>query len=180
MKKWMKVGLIAMLLTSTVYAYTGFGVCNYGNQVVSSVICYKPAVLKQTTINGDIKVTGSLQAFSITVQSMLIEGDVDIEDSRVFGNVSIIGDLFADNVEFKKGIAVTGDSIVLKGTKVNGLVIVTSETETPYLEVQCGSKVKGSVLFNDKAGVIKITDDSIIQGKVVNGSFEFVKAKCEK
>jgi hypothetical protein len=178
MKGWMKSGLMAMLITPPAYAYVGFGICNYGKQVVSSVVCYQPAVLKETTINGDIKVTGSLKADLITVHDVQIEGNVEIGNSQVNGDVNVVGSFFADHVAFNKSLAVTGTNIVLNHSKVNGLVIITSDNGTPYLQVQCETVIKGSILFDKKAGVVQITGDSFIQGKVSNGSLEFVKHTC--
>jgi hypothetical protein len=175
----LQYGFIAMLLTNTLYAYTGFGVCNFGKEVVEAVICYSPAVLKQTTIKGDIKVTGSLKADSITARGMIIEGNVDIQNSQINGQVNVTGDFYANNVEFKKGVAVTGTDIVLNNSNVNSLMTITSTIKTPYLQVQCGSVISGSVLFSDKAGVVQITGDALVQGKVVNGSLEFVKRTCK-
>ena len=178
MKSWLLNGFGMLFMTSAAYAYTGLGVCNYGKEVVPSVICYGTSVMKQTTVNGDIKVTGTLRAEGITVRNMIIQGDVELINSAVTGTVNAAGHFQADQVEFKKGVAVTGDNIILNNTKVNGLVTITSSLSTPYLQVQCGSVVTGSVLFDGKAGVVQITGDSLVQGKIVNGSMEFVKRKC--
>ncbi|MBX3708291.1 MAG: hypothetical protein KIT56_04425 [Gammaproteobacteria bacterium] len=171
------LGVIAIFMNSA-YAYTGFGVCNFGKETVSSVVCYGPTVMKQTTVNGDIKVTGSLQAENIFVRGMLIEGSTDLKVSQVSGAVKIVGSLYADRVEFKKGVAVESHNIILNNSKINGLMTITSEQKNPYLQLQCGSIITGSVLFDGKAGVVQITGDSLLQGKVINGSMEFVKRKC--
>lgn len=173
------LSLFALFLLNSAYAYTGFGVCNYGKETVATVICYGPTVLKQTTVSGNIKVTGSLQAEDISVNDILVEGNVDIKNSAVNGALNVTGSLMSDHVEYKKGIAVNSDQITLNNSKVNGLVTVTSTQKPPYLQVQCNSVVTGSVLFDGKAGVVQITGDSIVQGKVVNGSLEFVKRTCQ-
>lgn len=172
-------GLITLLFATPLYAYTGFDVCNFGQEELDSVICYRPAVLKQTIVKGGIKVTGSLKADDITAQDLLIEGNVDIQNSRITGQVKVTGDFYANNVEFKKGVAVTGTDIVLNHSNVEGLMTITSTIKPPYVQVQCGSVIAGSVLFSDKAGVVQITGDALVQGKVVNGSLEFVKRKCK-
>ncbi|VVC76786.1 hypothetical protein AQUSIP_21130 [Aquicella siphonis] len=168
-----------LLVASSAQAYTGFGVCNYGKETIPSVVCYGPTVLKQTTVTGDIKVTGALQAENISARALLIEGSVDLRDSQISGSVNITGSLNADHVEFQKGVAVESDSVILSHTKVNGLMTVTSTQKNPYLQVQCSSVITGSVLFDGKAGVVQVTGDSLVQGKVVNGSLEFVKRECD-
>lgn len=176
--KFIILGIFILLLSSA-YAYTGFGVCNFGKETVDSVICYGPTVMKQTTVQGNIKVTGSLQAENIAVREVLIEGSAHLLESQVSGAVKVAGPLHADRVEFKKGIAIESNDIILNKTKVNGLVVITSSQKNPYLQLQCGSVITGSVLFDGKAGVVQVTGDSIVQGKVINGSMEFVKRDCE-
>jgi hypothetical protein len=179
MKRLIICGLLTGLMSATSYAYTGFGVCNYGNQTVTSIVCYGPTVLKQTTVNGDIKVTGDLKAENISVRDIVVQGAADISNSEVSGSVNVTGSFTANQVQFQKGVAIQSDSAILSHSKVNGLMTMTSDQSTPYLQVQCGSVVTGSVLFDGKAGVVQITGDSLVQGKVVNGSMEFVKRNCD-
>jgi cytoskeletal protein CcmA (bactofilin family) len=170
----------AVFLITPVYAITGLEVCNYGKEQVSSVVCNGPTIMKQTSVNGDINVTGSLQADMIFVKSVIVKGSTQLSDSQVSGSVNITGDLSADNVTFKQGIAVQSDNIILNRTKVNGLVTITSPDKIPYLQIQCGSEVTGSVLFDGKPGVVQITaDDSVVRGKIINGSTMYVNKKCE-
>lgn len=167
-----------LFFTASANAYQGFGVCNYGKQKIDSVVCYGPTVMKATTVNGDVKVTGSLQAENLTAKNLLIQGSVDLKNSLIKGSTNATGALHTDHVEFKQGVAVTGNDIVMSTTKVNGMVTVTSQDKSPYLQLQCGSTITGAVLFDGKAGVVQITGDSLVQGKVVNGSMEFVKRDC--
>lgn len=176
----MKLLLCIMLFCSipAAQAYTGFGVCNYGKQTIPSVVCYGPTVLKQTTVNGDINISGSLTAENISARSLMIEGDVELKNSQITGTVNITGSLDAEYVQFSQGVAVEADTVILNHSKVNGLMTITSNDKNPYLQLQCGSVITGSVLFDGKAGVVQITGDSLVQGKVVNGSQEFVKRDC--
>lgn len=159
-------------------AYQGFGVCNYGKQKIDNVVCYGPTVMKATTVTGDVKVTGSLQAENLTARNLLIQGSIDLKNSLIKGSTNATGYLHADHVEFKRGVAVTSNDIFLNTVKVNGMVTVTSQDKSPYLQLQCGSTITGAVLFDGKAGVVQITGDSLVQGKVINGSMEFVKRDC--
>lgn len=163
------------------HAYSGFGVCNHGNETVDSVMCDGPAVLKQTTVKSNLNVTGTLHAEGISVAAgMTVLGATEISNSEVNGEVKISGDLSADHVQFKKGVAVDSSSVILNHTMVNGMLIVTSPDKTPYVQVQCSSGVKGSVMFDGKPGVVQVTGDSDVAGKIVNGSTEFVKRSCSQ
>lgn len=171
---------LALILINPAYAVTGFDVCNFGKEQVPAVMCNGPTVMKQTTVAGDIKVTGSLQADMITVQSILVQGSTQISNSQVSGSVNVTGNFNADHVEFKRGIAIQSDNIILNSTKVNGLVTISSPNKTPYLQIQCGSQVTGAVLFDGKPGIVQITaNDSVIKGKIVNGSSQYVEKKCD-
>ena len=179
MSSFRQVGiLIAALTLHAAHAYVGFGVCNFGDQTVDSVVCYGPAVLKKTTITGDLKVAGALDAQHITVQGMDVAGAAKISDSDVAGPVSIAGNLTSTQVNFQKDLDVSGDNISLSHTNIKGSMTVHSKDNSPYVVMQCGTVIRGTVVFADKAGVIQITGDSIVVGKIKNGSMEFIKASC--
>lgn len=167
-----------LLLVSTANAYVGFGVCNFGKETVSSVVCYGPAVLKETTIQGEMKIAGSLSADQVTVMGMTVTGAVAITNSTVKGPVDIIGALHSGRTNFYKDIKVKTSDMMLDHSVVRGSVIISSSTNTPYLRLQCSSAITGTVTFDGKPGVIQITGDSAVQGKVTNGAMEFVKKKC--
>lgn len=161
------------------FAYTGFAVCNYGKQTVDSVICFKPTVMKGTIVKGDIKVTGTLTAENISARNLMVEGNANLSHFFVGGITNVTGNFTADTGEFKNGIAIVGSDITLKDSKVNGMVTITSKDNQPYLRVICGSVITGAVLFDGKAGIVQITGDSLVQGKVVNGAMEFIKEDCK-
>lgn len=177
--KWIIVkGMFLACMVTNGYAYKGFDICNFGVETVSSVVCYGPAVLKGTTVSGDLKVTGPFTAEKITVSALNITGAADIIDSKVSDTVEVTGSLSAKGVEFAKGLTLTSDYIMLHKVKIRGSVTVNSSSNTPYMTMECGTTIRGDVTFTGKAGVIQITDDSVVQGKVNNGAMVFIKAKC--
>jgi hypothetical protein len=154
------------------------GVCVFGNETVDSVVCYGPTVMKQTIVKGDVKVVGTLRAENISARNIQVQGNAELRNSLISQSAKVVGSLSANNVEFKQGVAVESDSVSLNQTKVNGMVTITSPANTPYFQVQCNSVVTGAVLFDGKAGVIQITGDSLVQGRVSNGAMERVKRDC--
>lgn len=170
--------MLTLAIANQAFAYTGFGICNFGKETVPSVVCYGPAVLKDTTVSADLKVSGQLTAVNISAGSLAINGATDIQNSKVTGAVEIIGNLNASNVNFQQGVLVTATTILLHNVKVKGDVVVTSTSDTPYITLECGTIISGIVKFIGRAGVIKITGDSAIQGKITNGSMIFEKRKC--
>lgn len=165
-----------LLGVTQAYGYKGFDICNFGVETVPSVVCYGPAVLKGTTVAGDLKVTGPLTAEKVTVGSLNITGATDLIDTTVSGTVQVTGNLTATNVVFSKGLTLNSDKIVLHKVKVRGAVNITSSS-SPNLTMECTS-IRGDVTFNGKAGIVQITDDSVVTGKVNNGSMIFIKSKC--
>lgn len=171
--------VIIGLSISSVYAYTGFGICNYGKETIPEVICYGPTVLKETTVNGDVKVTGPLKAYNVNMSSLEVTGTVEMENTNVVGNAHITGPLSSTKSKFEKGLEVTGDSVELNHSTINGTLTISSSSEKPLLDMSCDSWVTGAVVFNGTKGIVKITDDSMVKGKVENGEFEFVKKICK-
>jgi len=178
MKGLLGIAVVAMCVTSSAGAYTGFGVCNFGKQTVSDVICYGPVILKDTTISGDMKVAGSVKAAGVTIGSMTVAGSVTMESSRVNGVVNIVGSLNTNGVEFVKDLMITSSMVTLTNTKLDGSIKITSEQVKPTLVMQCGTVITGNVTFDSKAGLVQMTDDSSVQGKIVNGTQEFLQKKC--
>ncbi len=178
MKKLRSLFLLCLLSSNLAHAYIGFGVCNYGKENVPSVVCVGPTVLKETTVSGDVKVAGSLKALNVSMGSMMITGSTDIQNVKVNGFADVTGNLTADGAEFKQGLSVSASKILLSHSKIDGELIVNSQTTKPYLKMQCGSIVTGTVTFEGMEGVVQITDDSVVQGKIVNGSIEFIKHAC--
>lgn len=167
-----------LVLPTFTHAYEAYGICNYGKETVETVICTGPTVLKDTTVSGDVKVVGPLTAINVSAGSLTITGDVDLQNSTIKGSAMITGALNADTVQFKKDLQVAASAITLSHTRVAGSMTVSSSTENPYLKMECGTVIKGSLTFIGKAGVIQITDDSAVTGKIKNGSMEFVKKTC--
>lgn len=161
------------------YGYSGFGICNFGKESLPSVICYGPSVLKQTTVANEVKVTGSLRASEVTTGAVFVTGAFYVDNSKIKGSVEVTGDVEVNKVEFDKDLNVTSAKVVFNQSYVKGSVIINSETIKPILKMQCGSHIDGSLTFNGEPGVIEITDDSYVKGKITNGTMEFIKVKCD-
>lgn len=178
MKKIASAIAILLFVINPLYAYTGFGICNFGKEKVDNVVCYGPTVLKETQITGDVKVAGPLRASNVTMSGLDIKGMVKLQHSMVKGNADIAGYLEANDVTFEQGIHAMTREIMLNNSLVKGPVVIESKDEKPYLKMQCGTRITNTVTFVGQPGIIQITDDSIVQGKIANGTMEFVKVKC--
>jgi hypothetical protein len=169
----------AMFFQSFAFAVEGgFGICTYGKETVPSIICYGPAVLRETTITGDLKVAGPLKASKITVGAMTIAGSVDIQDAKVKGPVDVKGYFSAKNVDFLKDLNIEANEILLNHVKEHGSMTIHSVATKAYLKMRCDTTIAGSVKFDGEEGVVQVTNDSIVQGKIINGTLEFVEENC--
>ena len=170
--------LLIMSLFSSAYAYTGFGICHFGKENIDKLICYGPTVLKETHIIHELKVAGMLNAKDATMGSLMITGAAKLDNVTVEGAAEITGVLKANKVRFQQGLNIIAHRIYLNQSSVVGPVKINSETDTPYLEMICGSKISGPIEFDGREGIIRMTSDSNIQGKVTNGKIENIQKKC--
>ena len=170
--------LLTFFILTNAHAYTGYNICNYGKQTVATVSCDGPTVLIDTTVMGDVTVLGTFKATNVSMGLLNITGDTDLDSCKITGAANVIGSLNATKTTFRKGLVATTDHILLHHTTVRGTLIINSPNTNPTLTMECGSSVSGTVTFVGKAGIIHITDDSIVQGKITNGSMIFDKKAC--
>ena len=166
------------LLCPVAFAYQGYGVCNYGKENLQSVVCYGPTMLKESQVTGDIKVTGPLRAYHVVAGGVSVTGPVLIENSAIHGLVNVIGDFSAVKDDFASDLNITSQVVTLNQSTVHGSITIHASEGEPRLKLQCSTAVAGSVTFSDKPGVVEVTEDSIVQGKVINGEIAFVKLTC--
>lgn len=167
-----------LMFSASCLADANFGSCSHGKENLDSVICYGPAILKDTTVRGNIKVVGPLTAKNVMARSMQVTGEANVENTKVADLVEVTGYLKAVSSHFFKGLTVQGDNVLLNGTIVSGDVTVSSTATKPYFRMQCGSSVTGNVIFGGIAGVVQVSDDSSLVGKIQNGVMEFIRVKC--
>ncbi|MFZ2315224.1 MAG: hypothetical protein WAW86_06165 [Gammaproteobacteria bacterium] len=169
-------------ISSAAFAFDPYGVCHLNNETVDSMVCYGPAVLKDATIKGDVKVSGALTGTNINSNAVMSGGAANLKDSTIKGLADINGDLDANHVDFGHGLLVTANHIRLNASSVVGSIVVDIDNEhSPQVYLECGSTVSGNVEFKGKkAGLVQVTDDSLVKGKVINGTMEFVRKICDK
>lgn len=179
MKYCLRSLILYVALISLVHAYVGFDVCNYGEEKLDSVLCYGPSVFAGTVINGHVKVAGSLNAKHVKLGTVNIIGTVEINDAVINGDTEITGSLNANKTSFDKNIKLTATYAQFKASTVKGAIIMYSGKNKPIITVVCGTKILGSVTFANESGVVRMSPDSIIEGKLVNGTIETIKFDCQ-
>lgn len=170
--------LFLLLWMSGSHAQSGFGICSYHDQTVPSVTCYGPAWLTKTTVTGETKVAGPLKASQSSLSTMQVKGVVQLQDTTIKHDASIMGYLTSQNSHFEHGLSIATDKVSLSSSTVTGMLEINSTSKQPVVELYCHSTIAGSVSFGEQAGVVQMTSDSLINGKVNNGTIEIVKRAC--
>lgn len=167
-------------------AWAGYGTCNYGNETVSSVTCYGTATLNGTKVQGKVFVAGELKATNATIGSLEVKGLTTLQGTTVQGTTNVIGNLESTNSNYTGATIVTGkvlaisskfyvstsfisDETKLQSSYVSGPVTMKDDNTTPYLYLTSETKIDGSITFQDRAGVVVLRDNSVINGQVING-----------
>ncbi len=174
--------LVLLVCSSSVWAYDPYGVCHVSNNTVDKVICDGPAVLVDTKVKGVIKVTGALTAANVITHAGLVSGSATLKNVTIDGLTVINGDLNANHSTFNQDLKATANHTVLSGCSVKGSIVIDINNEhAPDVKIECGSLVNGDVEFKGKQpGLVQVTDDSFLKGKVINGTMEFVRETCAK
>lgn len=171
-----RLGIIILICVfNTSYAE---GICNYSKQKVNAVVCFGPAILKDTIVNGNIKVVGPLTAINVEAKSLSVTGSADIQNTEVVGAVDVTGYLEANNSHFYSTMNVQSDKLLLNHTIIGGDIHMDSAVTKPIITMKCGTSATGTVIFGGMAGTVQVSDDSSFPGKIKNGVMEFIRSKC--
>jgi hypothetical protein len=181
MKGLLSIASMLLVVTSSAYANEQFNVCNYGKETIASVTCYGPAVLLDTSVTGNMNVSGAVRATNFKVNDMKVAGSAILTKGKVEGAVDVAGNFEAYGVEFMQSLHLTTNTALFDRSIVRGAITMHSDKD-PVVVVQCGTTVVGSITFEGKPGIVRVTtDDSMIQSKIVNGDLELVdKDDCKK
>ncbi len=171
------IGFLLILCFMTA-AQAGFGVCEYGKQTISSLICYGPAVLKKTQVAGNTQVFGPLKATDASLDVVQVKGIIELKNSKINGPLSLVGFLTAEHSIFTKDITLISNQAIFRSSLINGSITMASKRTQPVLNLFCRTEVTGSVVFPQKAGVVRMTKDSILRGQITNGRIEMVERTC--
>lgn len=173
MKRFITLMMLCMITNS--YAE---GICNYSKQRVNAVVCFGPAILKDTAVNGNIKVVGPLTAINVQAKSLSVTGSADVQNTDVAGTVDITGYLEATNSHFFSSMHIQADKLLLNHTVIGGDIQMDSAVSKPIITMKCGTAASGTVTFGGMAGTVQVSDDSSFPGKIKNGVMEFIRSKC--
>lgn len=156
--------------------------CGYAKEAIKNLTCYGPTTLKDTTITGQAIIAGDLKASNAILNSLQMTGAAEFNSTQILGEAFIAGWLTASHSAFKNKLNVTADKVTLNASTIEGDVVMTAGEKAPILELSCYSHVEGSVKFVGKSGVVYLSKNSIVHGKIVNGKVLKINSaqKCQR
>lgn len=149
-----------------------YGYQKYGKKVVDSVEENGSIILEGTKVLGLAKVNGSFQAVDSEINSLLINGQVDLNNSLIANKSVINGSLNANNAKFQKNLSIAAQKIVLNMCTVDSLTIreVKGYTGSQIVDLRRGTTVTGPIVFEANNGEIWISPSSNISEAQVSGA----------
>lgn len=174
--------LISHSITCAVQATTSYGFQESYAQIYDNIEHAGALTLDKTTVKENLIVNGFLSAKNGTLNQLTINGDADLDNTKIQGVTTINGKLSVEDSHFFKPVTVRGQInaedtvfeqiVTLHGThsefencKLHSLMLEKSNDAKPlhvYLEE---TTIDGDVTFLSP-GVIHVDKDSRIHGKI--------------
>ncbi|EKD72299.1 MAG: hypothetical protein ACD_45C00709G0001 [uncultured bacterium] len=149
------------------------------NANVASIDVAGVAELYDTIVKNKSSVAGMLTAFQSKLTAVQVAGNAKLTKTSVSGSAKIQGSLTATDSDFANDVVLYSDKLDLVSSTVKGDLIIASKHKNPVVTLTCGSHIEGKVIFTEKAGTVKMTADSVIKGKIINGTTEVIKVSCK-
>lgn len=123
---------------------------------------------------------------TITDDHKSLVGDVEAQEALCNGSLLITGNLDARDSVFKANITVNG-TVVLSQTHTKSITVInpavtTTEDANTNAQVKLHGRtvVDGDIRFEGEEGVVLMSPEAIITGKVVHGSLIILKPTEQK
>lgn len=131
-------------------------------------------------INGDLSIASKANFTQSLIKNHLkVSGDAELLNTRVGGQTKVAGVLMAKHSIFNGPVKVAGERVVFSAVRLNKGLTVESKNKTPIVELACGTRVKGPIIFEGKSGIVKVEQPNKTKIKVTNGKVvELEKASC--
>ena len=135
------------------------------NQLVSS----GRVKVDHTTVSGETRVAGLLEAEDSDFQSVQVSGNFQAKRLHIHGTTTVAGLLNADEVIFDDVVTLSGEKAVLKTCQLTSMRIRKSRTNTPQQLVLTDTVIKGNVEFEQGNGQLWLSGNARVEGQLVGG-----------
>ncbi|MBX9704720.1 MAG: hypothetical protein K5Q00_00565 [Gammaproteobacteria bacterium] len=166
----------ALALSSITSAYAD-DVCKYvpgivtcGSGTVTNVIGNGLVQLNGTTVTGAVITNGSLIAKNAILNKVKANGSSSLTNTKVSGASYFNGLLNSVGSSFLQPLTLGSGNSTLDSTSTTDITVTASKPPIQQkLTLQNASKVMGSITFQQGNGLVNLSSDSSISGKVNGG-----------
>ena len=152
---------------------SGVVVCD--QQKMSSLTVNGPVTLNGGRF-GPVLIRGSLRSNQVTFQkSVQVRGPASFDRDHVYSGVKITGNIQCLASQFDGAVNVMSSSSRFNACKMNSIVMSGDDTlRTPALYLRDHSMVSGDISFKNKPGIVYLSANSHIYGRVNNGTIKMI------
>lgn len=85
-------------------------------------------------------------------------------------NIKNTSPLTINHAHAKSNMQISSEKTIFSGSQVEGSIIVKTTGKAPEIALQCKTVITGDVTFVGQPGMVRKSIDSVIKGKVNNGT----------
>ena len=176
MRCYVKWGLLCMGMGLSCWAATpqtgcvrkgGEMICSEGAQKVingSGVVR-----INSTKVEDKVVVKGRALINNAEIRDLKVYGEAMINHGVINGKSEIAGVLTCQNTSFKQPLEISTDYIRAEKSSFNDIIIKT-ESPNGIFYMLGKTSVSGNVVFQGAPGKVVVSTDSVIKGKIINGT----------
>lgn len=185
------VGKLSLLLLSVSFAQAGFNsgtiVTECGKSYIEIGGDYEAREDVQILAGEDILLKGSgfkagkvieftaarvFKAAQLKVEATattITASKIEIEEALFNGKTTLLGEATLSKVEVKGTLVVSGGC---KAKHITATILTVTEDGVREIFLSGSSKIGGDIVFRGKPGIVHLSDDASVKGKVRNGKIE--------
>lgn len=155
------------------------------NESLTSFDSYGDLNISSSSIKGDLKVFGALDAVSFTVDNLSVFGEASLENSTVNedaningrivlkssnikGNMQVFGDITARASNIGSEITISGKKAKFVASKTKDIVMRANKVEPEQILIlKKNTIVQGNIIFESGQGTIEKDDTVRIDGEII-------------
>lgn len=147
-----------------------YGLLSASNQTFSNITLHGPANVEKCMFLGATTLMGMLTASDSVFEELAMSGVCELKNTIISGILSLKGLLRAENSTFNT-IEASTTALTLKNSVVENIIIQASEVTPQYVYLKNNSCVHGNVIFKGGDGIVMVTPDSKVHGKIIGGTY---------
>ena len=155
-----------------------YGPMTCSGGITPSISANGPVTMTDTIVEQTAQVNGDLTAEKVTFGSLTVNGKVTLHTVLVKGSTVISGDLSAQKTTFQDTLTISTNTVQLADCHTADLIIDNSGdgiVSPQILHLSEGSIVDGDVTFKAGDGIVRMSPDSKITGKVIGGKVVYTE-----